>query len=136
MAAQTTIMQFSVPQNFFQRSDGQGVCYSSHSPSNPYSSLPLSPSPPNPPSFWPEPEVHLFLSAAARLVRSSCCCSLASGKWRLLQTHKLPIWRGINSKGHYEPFLTQSANAEVNKVGGLCTVHYEGNVYIFIYIYI
>lgn len=76
----------------------------------------LSPSHPIPPSSWLEPEVHLFFSALARLVRSSCCCSLASGKWRLLQTHKLPIWRGISGKGHYEPFLTHLANTEVNKV--------------------
>lgn len=67
------------------------------------------------PSSWPKPEVHLFFSAVARLVRGSCCF-FASGKWRLLQTHKLPIWRGISGKGLYEPFLTHSANTEVSKV--------------------
>lgn len=39
-----------------------------------------------------------------------------SGKWRLLQTFKLPIWRSISGKGRHEAFLTHSANTEFNNL--------------------
>lgn len=50
------------------------------------------------------------------LLETAVVAPSASGNWRLLQTIKLPIWRGISGKGHYEPFLTHLDNAEVNQV--------------------
>lgn len=76
----------------------------------------LSPSHPIPPSSWLEPEVHLFFSALAWLVRSSCCCSLASGKWRLLQTHtSCPSGEALVAKDTMNHF-SHTWPTEVNKV--------------------
>lgn len=102
------------PEN--QRNDGRGICYSSHSPSSSYSSFPLTP--PLPSLLPLGKSLGSTSSSVLRpgLLEAAVVAPLASGKWRLLQTHKLPIWRGISGKGHYEPFLTHLANTEVSKV--------------------
>lgn len=73
------------PSEFFQRNDGQGVCYSSHSPSNPYSSLPLSL--PSNPSFL-----------LARAPRSTSSSVLRPGLLEAAVVALWPVGNGGSSK--------------------------------------